>query len=119
MSASPSSSTAGWRDVSTERDEEELQEILEKNPRADMLQCIFCDNLAYTYVEPEEVGLQVPQDVEGPVAVCSECWPDDDGRCFDCMVFNFCPDHMTPEEFELFQSIKLSQLDNDDGNPIS
>src|SRR3990172_20519 len=108
-----------------DRDEEELQEILEKNPRSETgsedienpTKCIFCDNWAYMYVEAEDVGLEVPQDVDGPVPVCEECYPYDD-ECIECLVGNYCPEHMTKEEYLLRQLVRdlfdYDDYDDDD-----
>ena len=112
----------------TDRDEEELQEILKKNPRSkrsedddvdDPIKCIFCDNLAYMYVEAEDVAVD-PRDVDGLVPVCESCYPDevDDDECFECLVGNYCSEHMYMTEAEYLLGQLIRNIGEDDDEDV-
>ena len=112
-------------DTQADRDEEELQEILEKAPDPATIRCIFCDKPSTTYVEIEDLDLD-PNDFDGEemLPVCIECWPEEDGLfCIDCLVGNFCSDHMTEEEYSLrkilletFDAYDDEEIDDDDND---
>jgi hypothetical protein len=96
-------------------EEEELQGILEEEPKRKSLgdgeECIFCEGRAQLLCSPEEVGVFSSA---GGVPVCVECWDTESiENCINCTMNNYCPNHGSISDLDEIDW-DLPEIDDED-----